>query len=260
MTIAAAAEALTRIYGTATAQVVALDAVDLEITKGEFTAIMGPSGSGKSTLMHVMAGLDAPTSGRVLLGDDDIFALNDDALTELRRDRVGFVFQAFNLVPTLTAHENIVLPLAIAGRSVDTEWFDHIVDTVGIRDRLTHRPAQLSGGQQQRVACARALVTRPDIVFADEPTGNLDSKSGTEVLSFLRRSCDEFGQTIVMVTHDAVAAAYADRAIFLADGHIVEDVYVTDAAHLIEIMADVYGSGTPVRAPVDAPKPRRAAD
>lgn len=259
MTVAAKAIGLTKIYGSAQSQVVALDAVDLEIREGEFTAIMGPSGSGKSTLMHVMAGLDAPTSGRVLIGDDDIFSLNDDLLTELRRDRVGFVFQSFNLVPTLTARENIVLPLAIAGRKVDSEWFDSVVATIGLGDRLTHRPSQMSGGQQQRVACARALITKPDIVFADEPTGNLDSKSGGEVLKFLRESCDDLGQTTVMVTHDAVAASYADRAIFLADGRIVADEYRLASGELIELMADLYGGGMPDRQTYEAAKPRRAA-
>lgn len=260
MAIAATAENLTKIYGSAHAKVVALDEVDLEINQGEFTAIMGPSGSGKSTLMHVMAGLDAPTAGRVLIGDDDIFKLNDDKLTELRRDRIGFVFQSFNLVPTLTARENIVLPLAIAGQKVDAEWLDSLVATVGLGDRLTHRPNQMSGGQQQRVACARALITKPDIVFADEPTGNLDSKSGGEVLKFLRESCDELRQTTVMVTHDAVAASYADRAIFLADGKIVADEYRLTSGELIELMAELYGGGMPDRQTYEAAKPRRAAE
>ena len=261
MPIVARASQLTKVYGQPPAQVVALDAVDLEIHSGEFTAVMGPSGSGKSTLMHLMAGLDSPTSGTVFLGEDDIFALSDNALTELRRDRVGFVFQAFNLVPTLSARENIVLPLAIAGRRVDQGWFDHVVTTVGLGERLTHRPHQLSGGQQQRVACARALVTRPDIVFADEPTGNLDSRSGAEVLGFLRSSANDLGQTIVMVTHDPLAASYADRTIFLADGRIVADAYGRDRAGLLELMGELYGTGpgVPAESPETA-RPRRAAE
>ena len=204
--------------------VTALDAVDVEVHAGEFTAIMGPSGSGKSTLMHCLAGLDSITSGQVYLTDTEVSSLSDKALTKLRRDKVGFIFQSFNLIPTLTATENITLPLDIAGRDVDQAWFDTVVDTVGLRDRLTHRPSELSGGQQQRVACARALVSRPAIIFADEPTGNLDSTSSAEVLGFLRRSVDDFGQTIVMVTHDANAAAYADRVLFLADGKVVDEM------------------------------------
>lgn len=222
--VAARTEALTKIYGQADARVVALDAVDVEFLAGQFTAVMGPSGSGKSTLMHCAAGLDWPTSGRVFIGDTEIGTLSDRKLTQLRRDRIGFVFQAFNLVPTLTARENIELPLAIAGRSADADWFDHVIATVGLGDRLTHKPSQLSGGQQQRVACARALLSKPEIIFADEPTGNLDSASGAEVLGFLRRSVDDLGQTIVMVTHDPVAASYADRALFLADGRIVDEL------------------------------------
>ena len=215
---------LTKHYGRGDTAVTALDDVSVELAAGEFTAIMGPSGSGKSTLMHCAAGLDSVTSGTVLIGDTDITELSDKALTVLRRDRVGFVFQAFNLVPTLTAEENIVLPLAIAGRKPDPEWFDTVIDTVGLRDRLSHRPSELSGGQQQRVACARALVSRPEIVFADEPTGNLDSVSGAEVLDFLRRSVAEFGQTVVMVTHDPGAASHTDRVLFLADGRIVDEL------------------------------------
>lgn len=222
--LAARAEDLTKIYGRGDAQVVALDAVNVGFRQGAFTAVMGPSGSGKSTLMHCAAGLDAPTSGRVFIGDTEIGSLKDRALTALRRDRIGFIFQAFNLVPTLTARENIELPLAIAGRKPDPEWFDQVITSVGLGDRLNHKPNQLSGGQQQRVACARALLSKPSIIFADEPTGNLDSRSGAEVLGFLRRSVDELGQTIVMVTHDAVAASYADRALFLADGRIVHDM------------------------------------
>lgn len=218
---AARARALTKVYGEGDTRVVALDAVDLDIEPGTFTAIMGPSGSGKSTLMHCLAGLDSSTSGDVYIGDVLITGLSDRALTRVRRDSVGFVFQSFNLVPTLTARENITLPLDIAGAPVDEEWLATVIDAVGLADRLDHRPSELSGGQQQRVACARALASKPAIVFADEPTGNLDSQSGAEVLGLLRRSVDEFDQTIVMVTHDAGAASHADRVIFLADGHVV---------------------------------------
>lgn len=224
MTPAARAVELTKVYGEGAMSVTALDAVDVQVRSGEFTAIMGPSGSGKSTLMHCLAGLDSITSGQVFLTDTEVSTLSDKALTKLRRDKVGFIFQSFNLIPTLTAAENITLPLDIAGRDVDRAWFDTVVDTVGLRDRLTHRPSELSGGQQQRVACARALVSRPAIIFADEPTGNLDSTSSAEVLGFLRRSVDDFGQTIVMVTHDANAAAYADRVLFLADGQVVDEM------------------------------------
>ncbi len=215
---------LSKIYGSGDAQVVALDAVSVGFQQGRFTAVMGPSGSGKSTLMHCVAGLDVPTSGDVFIGDTEIGNLKDKQLTELRRDRIGFVFQAYNLIPTLTAEENILLPLAIAGRKPEPDWFDLVITTIGLGDRLTHKPSELSGGQQQRVACARALMSQPHIIFADEPTGNLDSKSGAEVLDFLRRSVDEFGQTIVMVTHDPVAAGYTDHAIFLADGRVVEEM------------------------------------
>ena len=218
---AARARDLTKVYGEGDTRVVALDSVDLDIAPGSFTAIMGPSGSGKSTLMHCLAGLDSTTSGEVYIGDVLITGLSDRALTRVRRDSVGFVFQSFNLVPTLTARENITLPLDIAGAKVDEAWLTTVIDAVGIADRLDHRPSELSGGQQQRVACARALASRPAIVFADEPTGNLDSQSGAEVLGLLRRSVDEFDQTIVMVTHDASAASHADRVIFLADGHVV---------------------------------------
>ena len=211
-------------YGSGDNAVHALAGVNVQFAAGRFTAIMGPSGSGKSTLMHCIAGLDTVTSGSVHIGDTDIASLDDRRLTEMRRDRIGFIFQAFNLVPTLTAEENIVLPARLAGRKVDRAWFDHVIQTVGLAPRLRHRPAELSGGQQQRVAVARALVGRPQIVFADEPTGNLDSHSGSEVLSFMRLAVREFGQTIVMVTHDPVAASYADRAVFLADGRIVADV------------------------------------
>lgn len=221
---AARTETLTKTYGSGDAQVVALDAVSVEFRRGKFTAVMGPSGSGKSTLMHCAAGLDSPSGGQVWIGDEAVVGLSDSKLTKLRRDKVGFIFQSFNLIPTLTAEENMELPLAIAGRQADPEWKRIIIETVGLQDRLTHKPSELSGGQQQRVACARALLSKPEIVFADEPTGNLDSRSSAEVLSFLRRSVDEFGQTIVMVTHDPVAASYADRAIFLADGQIVGEL------------------------------------
>lgn len=214
------ARALTKIYGSGETSVRALDGVTVGFARQEFTAIMGPSGSGKSTLMHLLAGLDAATSGQVYLGETEITALDDKALTKLRRERVGFVFQSFNLLPMFTAHQNITLPSELAGRSMDSAWLDQLTDTFGLGDRLHHKPHQLSGGQQQRVAIARALSTRPDVVFADEPTGNLDSRSGAEVLSFLRRSAREFGQTIAMVTHDPAAAAYADRVVLLADGAI----------------------------------------
>jgi putative ABC transport system ATP-binding protein len=236
VTHAAHATALTKVYGSGDTQVTALDAVDVAIETGRYTAIMGPSGSGKSTLMHCLAGLDNVTSGQVWIGDVELSALSDKKLTALRRDAVGFVFQAFNLVPTLSALENITLPLDIAGRKPDQEWLDTVIDTVGLRDRLRHRPSELSGGQQQRVACARALASRPTIVFADEPTGNLDSRSGAEVLGFLRRSVDEFGQTIVMVTHDPGAAGYADRVLFLADGRIVDEMLEPTAARVLERM------------------------
>ena len=214
---------LTKTYGAGSTAVTALDHVSIDIAAGAFTAIMGPSGSGKSTLMHVMAGLDEATSGRSFIGDVDITTLSDDALTRLRRDRVGFVFQAFNLMHTLDARANILLPLKLAGRRPDEGWFDQVVGVLGLRDRLTHRPAQLSGGQQQRVAIARALAARPDVIFADEPTGSLDSASGAAILDFLARSVAELGQTVVMVTHDPNAAAYADRVITLGDGQVVAD-------------------------------------
>jgi putative ABC transport system ATP-binding protein len=226
----------TKVYGRNGTSVRALDGVDLEIGRGEFTAIMGPSGSGKSTLLHCLAGLDTLTFGRVYIGDTDLGSLNDRHLTRLRRDRIGFVFQAFNLLPTLTAAENITLPLALAGRKPDKEWFDRIVDVIGLRERLDHRPGELSGGQQQRVAAARALVTRPEIIFADEPTGNLDSRAGGDLLAFLRLAVDEFGQTIVMVTHDPVAAAYSDRIVFLKDGHVVDEMLHPTADRAIDHM------------------------
>jgi putative ABC transport system ATP-binding protein len=224
MSAAARAVDVWKVYGSGEAQVIALRGVNLEVERGKFTAIMGPSGSGKSTLMHCLAGLDSVTRGEVAVGDTRVTGLSDAGLTRLRREKVGFIFQQFNLLPTLTAEENIMLPLAISGRKPDRAWYDTVIQTVGLGDRLGHRPSQLSGGQQQRVACARALVSRPEVIFADEPTGNLDSRSGADILSFLRRSVSEFGQTIVMVTHDANAASYADRVIFLADGRIVDEL------------------------------------
>jgi putative ABC transport system ATP-binding protein len=240
-TSAARAVDLRKVYGEGDAAVEALRGVSVDLVAGEFTAIMGPSGSGKSTLMHCLAGLDAPTSGRVFIGETDLTELNDKRLTKLRRDQVGFVFQAFNLVPTLTAGENIRLPLDIAGRDVDEAWFDQVVDTIDLRDRLSHHPSQLSGGQQQRVAGARALVSRPAIVFADEPTGNLDSRSGAELLAFLRSAVKEHGQTIVMVTHDASAASYADRIIFLADGRIVDEMRDPTADRVLDKIKSLEG-------------------
>jgi putative ABC transport system ATP-binding protein len=213
-----------KVFGGEDTSVRALDGVTLGFEQGRYTAIMGPSGSGKSTLLHCAAGLDALTSGSALIGEVGLGSLDDRRLTRLRRDRIGFVFQAFNLMPTLTAAENITLPLALAGRRPDAEWFDRVVDVVGLRPRLRHRPAQLSGGEQQRVAAARALVSRPEIIFADEPTGSLDSRAGTALLAFLRQAVDEFGQTIVMVTHDPAAAAWADRVVFLADGRVVGEL------------------------------------
>jgi len=223
-----------KVYGRGESEVRALDGVSVEFATGRFTAIMGPSGSGKSTLMHSVAGLDTLTSGTVLIGDTDISKLDDRKLTKLRRDRIGFIFQAFNLVPTLTAAENIALPARLAGRTPDPAWFDQVVETVGLKNRLKHRPSELSGGQQQRVAVARALASRPEIVFADEPTGNLDSRTGAEILSFMRTAVREFGQTIVMVTHDPVAASYADRAVFLADGRIVDDLDAPTAGSVLD--------------------------
>ena len=221
---AVSARGLTRAYGRGDAQVHALRGVDVDFASGAFTAIMGPSGSGKSTLMHCLAGLDAPTSGSVRIGGTEITGLDDTALTRLRRDRVGFVFQAFNLVPTLTAEQNIVLPLELAGRAPDRAWLDEITRTLGLADRLGHRPHELSGGQQQRVAVARALLTRPDVVFGDEPTGNLDTATSAEVLGLLRRSAREMGQTVIMVTHDPVAASAADRVVLLADGRLAGEL------------------------------------
>ena len=221
---AARAEHLSKVFGSGETRVTALDDVTVAFAAGEFTAIMGPSGSGKSTLMHTLAGLDSVTAGEVWVGDTPLSGLKDKGLTALRRDHIGFVFQQFNLLPTLTAGENITLPLDIAGRKPDPAWLEQVVAAVGLADRLGHRPSELSGGQQQRVACARALVSRPAVVFADEPTGNLDSRAGAEVLGFLRRSVRELGQTVVMVTHDPVAASYADRVVFLADGRLVGEL------------------------------------
>jgi putative ABC transport system ATP-binding protein len=222
--VAIRAAGLRKVYGRGETGVVALDQVDVGFGRGAFTAIMGPSGSGKSTLMHCLAGLDSVTSGQVWLGDTELTALNDAQLTRLRRERIGFVFQSFNLLPVLSARANILLPSNLAGRTPDQGWFTDVVDRLGLADRLTHRPAELSGGQQQRVAIARALLSRPDVVFADEPTGNLDSRSGAEVLSLLRSSVRETGQTVVMVTHDPVAACYADRVVLLADGRLAGEI------------------------------------
>ncbi|TWF98210.1 ABC transporter ATP-binding protein [Kitasatospora viridis] len=233
---AARAVGLNKVYGEGETRVVALDNVSVEFRQGEFTAIMGPSGSGKSTLMHCMAGLDSVSSGSATIGETELVGLKDKQLTQLRRDKIGFIFQAFNLLPTLSALENITLPMDIAGRKVDRAWLDAVVDTVGLSGRLSHRPSQLSGGQQQRVACARALASRPEIVFADEPTGNLDSRSGAEILSFLRNSVRELGQTVVMVTHDPVAASYADRVVFLADGRIVDELVAPTADAVLDRM------------------------
>ncbi|MGO9750089.1 MAG: ABC transporter ATP-binding protein [Solirubrobacteraceae bacterium] len=225
---------LTKIYGKGDAGVRALDGVSVEFERGRFTAVMGPSGSGKSTLMHCMAGLDAPTSGRAFVGEQEIGLLDDAGLTDLRRDRVGFVFQSFNLVPTLTAGANITLPADLAGATIDRAWFDYLVEQLGIADRLSHRPSELSGGQQQRIACARALIRRPELIFADEPTGNLDSSASAELLCFLRRSVAEHGQSIVMVTHDPHGAAYADRVVFLADGRVVGELLSPTADSVLE--------------------------
>ncbi|MBD0709087.1 MULTISPECIES: ABC transporter ATP-binding protein [unclassified Streptomyces] len=234
--IAAATTDLSKVYGEGDTRVVALDRVDIAFREGEFTAIMGPSGCGKSTLMHCAAGLDSPTSGSVRIGTTELGGLRDRQLTQLRRDRVGFIFQAFNLLPTLTALENITLPLDIAGRRPDREWLDRVVSMVGLAGRLDHRPAQLSGGQQQRVAVARALASRPAIVFGDEPTGNLDSRAGAEVLGFLRDSVRALGQTVVMVTHDPVAAGYADRVVFLSDGRLVEEMARPTPDRVLDLM------------------------
>jgi putative ABC transport system ATP-binding protein len=227
---------LTKVYGAGDTRVTALGGVTVDIQQSRFTAVMGPSGSGKSTFMHCLAGLDRPTSGEVWIGDTELSALKDDALTMLRRDAVGFIFQAYNLIPTLTALENITLPLDIAKRRADKDWLDMVVRTVGLADRLDHKPSQLSGGQQQRVAVARALVSKPQIVFGDEPTGNLDSRAGAEIMGFLRHSVDEYGQTIVLVTHDPSSASYADRVLFLADGLVVDEMHEPTAERVLERM------------------------
>jgi putative ABC transport system ATP-binding protein len=235
--VAARALEVWKVYGTTEAtRVTALAGVTVDFLRGHFTAIMGPSGSGKSTLMHCLAGLDTVTRGEVWIGETKVSGLGDRALTKMRREQVGFIFQQFNLMPTLTAEENITLPLAIAGRRPDREWMDCVVGILGLGDRLRHRPAELSGGQQQRVACARALVPKPDVVFADEPTGNLDSRSGTEVLRFLQSSVRELGQTVILVTHDPNAASYADRVIFLADGRIVDEMAEPTADRVLQRM------------------------
>jgi putative ABC transport system ATP-binding protein len=237
-TTAVAARALraSKIYGSGETEVRALDNVDAEFDRSAFTAIMGPSGSGKSTLLHCIAGLDTLTSGQVFLGDIELSSLNEKRLTQVRRDRIGFIFQTYNLIPTLNALENITLPMALAGRKPDEAWLDRIVDTVSLRDRLDHRPSELSGGQQQRVAVARALASRPEIIFADEPTGNLDSRAGAEILEFMRTAVDELGQTIVMVTHDPGAAAYASRVVFLGDGRITDELREPTADSILEKM------------------------
>jgi len=232
---------LVKVYGSGEAEVRALDAINVDFGRSQFTAIMRPSGSGKSTLLHCMAGLDTPSTGQVFIGDVDLTSLSEKALTLLRRKKIGFVFQAYNLVPTLTAGENITLPLDIAGEEPDKAWFDEVVDTVGIRDRLTHRPNALSGGQQQRVAGARALLSRPEIVFADEPTGNLDSKSGQEILTFLRSAVKDHDQTIVMVTHDASAASFADRIVFLGDGKVVDEMVEPTTERILDRLKSLEG-------------------
>ncbi|MEU2392970.1 ABC transporter ATP-binding protein [Streptomyces sp. NPDC007369] len=234
--VAARATGLSKVYGQGETKVVALDNVSVDFGQGQFTAIMGPSGSGKSTLMHCVAGLDTFSSGSVRIGDTELGSLKDKQLTQLRRDKIGFIFQAFNLLPTLTALENITLPMDIAGRKPDRQWLDTVIDMVGLSGRLGHRPTQLSGGQQQRVAVARALASRPEIIFGDEPTGNLDSRSGAEVLGFLRNSVRELGQTVVMVTHDPAAASYADRVVFLADGSIVDEMISPTADGVLDRM------------------------
>ncbi|MCX0244243.1 ABC transporter ATP-binding protein [Streptomyces drozdowiczii] len=234
--VAARATELSKVYGEGETRVTALDRVTVDFPQGEFTAIMGPSGSGKSTLMHCVAGLDSFSSGSVRIGETELGALKDKQLTQLRRDKIGFIFQAFNLLPTLTALENITLPMDIAGRKPNQEWLHRVIDMVGLSDRLKHRPTELSGGQQQRVAVARALASQPEIIFGDEPTGNLDSRSGAEVLGFLRNSVRELGQTVVMVTHDPVAASYADRVIFLADGAIVDQMIQPTADGVLDRM------------------------
>ncbi|MDK4333146.1 ABC transporter ATP-binding protein [Corynebacterium accolens] len=238
---AARAVELFKRYGSDETAVIALDHVSIEFGKNQFTAIMGPSGSGKSTLMHTMAGLDSATSGSAFIGDTDMSHLNDKEITALRRDRLGFIFQSFNLVPTLTAAENITLPTDIAGKDVDKQWFEEVTRRLGLAERLEHRPAELSGGQQQRVACARALVSRPEIIFGDEPTGNLDSNSSAEVLDILRTAVDQDNQTVVIVTHDAKAASYADRVVFLADGKLVNELQDPTMEAIHNVMAEIEG-------------------
>ena len=239
--VSARAVGVTKRYGAGDAAVTALDNVSVSLEVGRFTAIMGPSGSGKSTLLHLLAGLDRPTSGEVYVGDTEITSLKDKALTVLRRDRIGFIFQAFNLLPTMTALENILLPMRIAGRKPDLAWVDSIVETVGLSGRLAHRPGELSGGQQQRVAAARALASRPEIIFADEPTGALDTRSSTDLLAFLRLAVNDWGQTVVMVTHDPVAASFADRVIFLTDGHVVDELLAPSADEVLDHMKNLEG-------------------
>ncbi|HCA87953.1 MAG TPA: peptide ABC transporter ATP-binding protein [Streptomyces sp.] len=243
--VAARATDLTKVYGQGETQVVALNGVSIDFQQAEYTAIMGPSGSGKSTLMHCVAGLDSLSSGSARIGDTELTSLKDKQLTQLRRDKIGFIFQAFNLLPTLNALENITLPMDIAGSKPDRAWLDEVVSTVGLADRLKHRPTELSGGQQQRVAVARALAGKPEIIFADEPTGNLDSRAGAEVLGFLRNSVRELGQTVVMVTHDPVAAAYADRVVFLADGRIVDELRKPTAESVLDLMKHFDAKGRP---------------
>ncbi|OIK25248.1 ABC transporter ATP-binding protein [Streptomyces malaysiense] len=238
---AARARGLTKAYGAGETAVLALDSVDVDVARGRFTAVMGPSGSGKSTLMHCLAGLDTVSAGQVWLGETEITGLRERELTRLRRDRIGFMFQSFNLIPTLTAAENITLPMDIAGREPDQAWLDQVIDTLGLGGRLGHRPSQLSGGQQQRVACARALASRPELIFADEPTGNLDSRAGLEVLGFLRGAVDDLGQTVVMVTHDPGAAAHSDLVLFLADGRLVDELARPTAERVLERMKRLDG-------------------
>ena len=238
---AARAADVVKVYGSGGTAVRALDGISIEFPPAQFSAVMGPSGSGKSTLLHCLAALDSVTSGRVTIGDADLSAMNEKQLTLLRRDRIGFVFQAFNLVPTLTAKENITLPMDIAGRKPDASWFDRVIETLGIRPRLDHRPSELSGGEQQRVAAARALAGRPQIIFADEPTGNLDSRASKDLLTFMRKAVTDLGQTIVMVTHDPTAAAYADRVVFLADGRVVDEMVEPTAERIIDHMKSLGG-------------------
>ncbi|MEU7581219.1 ABC transporter ATP-binding protein [Streptomyces sp. NPDC041068] len=261
--IAARARGLTKAYGSGETTVLALDSVDVDIARERFTAVMGPSGSGKSTLMHCLAGLDSVSAGQVWLGDTEITGLKERELTRLRRDRIGFMFQSFNLIPTLNALENITLPMDIAGQRPDRAWLEHVIDTLGLRDRLGHRPSQLSGGQQQRVACARALAAKPELIFADEPTGNLDSRAGLEVLGFLRDAVDQLGQSVVMVTHDPGAAAHSDLVLFLGDGRIVDDMERPTAEAVLERMKrfDAMHAVAPApRAPADSPGSADGAD